>query len=480
MTSDSHNHSSPRHAASSIGAMSRRAALGALAASAAGFALFGPRGAKERTDGKVVLDYWEKWTGHEGRAMQKVVDEFNATLGERKRIFVRYLVTAGIDQKTLISVAGGNPPDVVGLWNFNVPLYAECNAVLPLDELGASHGLKVENYAPGFRAVMEHPDARGKRRMWGVVNTGGTVAMYYNKAAFREVGLDPERPPRTISELDEYDQKLMKVGSDGEIIRAGFLHSEPGWWSWIWGYHFGGTLADTGSNRSLVASPENVAAFEWMQSYARRYGVDAVKKFKSLFAHAYDSPQNALLDGKCAMVVQGPWLANVINAKRPSLDYGVAPFPVLDRLYSEGSPYGLVDCDVLVIPRGVKNPEASMEFVAYTQRQEVVEFMAREHFKNSPLVASSDDFLRTHPNRGVRVHDAIAQSDKAYLCPRTRTWPQFKDELDAAMQRMWGLEESAAAVLATVRSRTQEFLDRAAAQRAKRSPGGASGGGVAT
>lgn len=462
-----------------IAGITRRAAIGTLAASAAGFALFGPRGAKERTDGKVVIDYWEKWTGHEGRAMQKVVDEFNATIGQQKKIFVRYLVTAGIDQKTLISVAGGNPPDVVGLWNYNIPLYAESNAILPMDELGASHGLKLENYAPGFRPVMEHLDAAGKRRMWGVVNTGGTVAMYYNKSAFREAGLDPERPPRTITELDEYDRKLMKVGANGEILRAGFLHAEPGWWSWIWGYHFGGTLADTINNKSLVASAENVAAFEWMQTYPKRYGVDAVKKFKSQFAHAYDSPQNALLDGKCAMVVQGPWLANVINAKKPSLDYGVAPFPVRDDLYSERSPYGLVDCDVLVIPAGVKHPEASMEFVAYTQRQEVVEYMAREHFKNSPLATSSEDFLRTHPNRGVRVHDAIAQSDKAYLCPRTRTWPQFKDEFDAAMQRMWGLDEPAAQVLATIQSRTQGFLDRAAEQRARRAPGTSGSSGKA-
>jgi hypothetical protein len=265
-------HKSPAPAAS-LGTLSRRAALGTLAASAAGFALFGPRGAKERSDGKIVLDYWEKWTGHEGRAMQKVVDEFNATIGEQKKIFVRYLVTAGIDQKTLIAVAGGNPPDLVGLWNYNIPLYAESNAILPLDDLGSSHNVKLENYAAGFRPVLEHPDATGKKRMWGVVNTGGTVAMYYNKAAFREVGLDPQRPPRTISELDEYDKRLSIINPDGTIQRAGFIHAEPGWWSWIWGYHFGGSLADIAHNKSLAASKENVEAFEWVQSYSKRWQV---------------------------------------------------------------------------------------------------------------------------------------------------------------------------------------------------------------
>ncbi len=464
----------------SVGTISRRSAIGALAAGAAGFALLGPRGAKESTRGKVVLDYWEKWTGHEGRAMQKVVDRFNDTIGEEKKIFVRYLVTAGIDQKLLIAVAGGNPPDLAGLWNYNVPLYAESNAILPLDDLGASLGVKVENYAPGFRPIMQHPDRTGRVRMWATIHTGGTVAMFYNRAAFREAGLDPDRPPRTTSELDEYDKKLMRKAPDGAIQRAGFLHAEPGWWSWMWGYHFGGTLADTRNNTSLAGSKENVAAFEWLQTYPKRYGVQQVKTFKSGFATAYDSRQNALLDDKCAMVVQGPWLANVINAYRPDMDYAVAPFPVVDSIFDEHAPVGMVDSDILVIPRGVKNPEACMEFVAFTQRQENVEFMSLAHFKNSPLAVSSKDFLDKHPNRGVRVHDAIAQSPRAYLCPRTRTWPQFKDEFDASMQRMWGLERPAGEELAAIQRRTQGFLDRAAEQQKRRGyTTGAPAGGAA-
>ena len=30
-----------------------------------------------RDDGKVHISYWEKWTGREGEAMQRTVDQFN-------------------------------------------------------------------------------------------------------------------------------------------------------------------------------------------------------------------------------------------------------------------------------------------------------------------------------------------------------------------------------------------------------------------
>src|SRR5688572_25802143 len=86
------------------GRTTRRGALGALGAAAAGFALFGPRGAPEKIDGRVVLDYWEKWTGHEGEAMRRIVDRFNAS---QSRVFVRYFAMGGIGQKAMIAIAGG-------------------------------------------------------------------------------------------------------------------------------------------------------------------------------------------------------------------------------------------------------------------------------------------------------------------------------------------------------------------------------------
>jgi len=459
--------------------ISRRAAVGGLAAAGAGFVLFGPRGPKENGSGRIALDYWEKWTGHEGRAMQKVVDEFNAS---QSRIFVRYLVTAGIDQKTLIAVAGGNPPDVVGLWNYNIPLYAETNAILPLDDLLAPHGVTVETYATGVRKLIVHPDGTGRSRMWATVNTCGTVAMYYNRAHFREVGLDADRPPLTIPELDAAARKLDVVGRDGTIKRAGFLHTEPGWWSWFWGYSFGGTLYEPGgvggnsAGTCLAASPENAKAFEWMQATCARYGEgrlgpERTKQFRSGFGTAYDSALNGFLDGKCSMVVQGPWLANVIEAHRPGLGYGVCAFPTAPEVLNESEPIGLIDSDVLVVPRGVKDPEACAEFIAYTQRQEVVEFLSTAHFKNSSLANVSEGFLASHPNKGVRVHTAIAASPRGFVCPRTRIWPQFKDEFDASMQRIWNLERPAVEELELVRGRVQRQLTRVEEMAARRSVG---------
>lgn len=448
----------------------RRASLSAVGAAGVGFIALGPRGGRERSDGRLVLDYWEKWTGLEGRAMQRVVEEYNQS---QSRIFVRYFSTNAIDQKTQVAIAGGNPPDIVGLWNYNVPAYADLGAIIPLSEISVpeQYRVRLERYAAAMRPVMYY---NGK--VWAVVNTGGCVALYYNKDLFAQAKI--ANPPSTIEELNIANHKLTAISSTGQIERVGFVHLEPGWWSFIWGDHFGGRLYDGETKRSLLGSNENIAAFEWLQSYSKRFGMgddvpgadDArnkqlrslsladIEKFRSSFGN-YDSGLNAFLSGKIATVVQGPWLANVINAYKPELNYGVVPFPVSQNVYDPAAPIGLIDTDVLVIPTGSRHPEAAMEFIAFTQQQHIVEMLSTVHCKNSTLAEVSPDFIAKHPNKGISTFAAIASSPRGFRCPPTRTWLQFKDLCDALMQQVWTQKGEPAKLLAAAQARTQSILD---------------------
>jgi len=436
--------------------LTRRGVLGSLTAAGVGFAFFGPRGTKDNRDGRLVLDYWEKWTGQEGAAMQGIVDRFNQS---QSKLFVRYFTISEIDKKGAIAIAGGAPPDLIGLYAYNIPGYAESNAILPLNDLARSAGIRQENYALAVRELVEH---QGKQ--WGVANTCGSVGLYYNKAIFRERGLDPERPPRTIAELDEMARALTITGPDGRLSRVGFVHTEPGWWSWDWGHFFGGSLYDLDTDSATATAAANIAAFDWVQSYGKNYGVDKLLGLQSGLG-VYSSAEQGFLSGRVAMVAQGPWLANIIKRFTPDLDYGAAPMPVIDSLYDPTQPVALIESDVLVIPRGARNPEASMEFIAFTQRRENVEELSRIHCKASTLATSTPEFFATHPNRCVAMHDQLAKSPRAFTSPRTRVWLEFKDEMESGFQKLWRLEEPAKAVLQRVQDRAQLLLADAARQR---------------
>ena len=44
--------------------------------------------------------------------------------------------------------------------------------------------------------------------------------LFYNKVTFREVGLDPENPPKDIEELRQASEKMVKRDSHGNLDRA--------------------------------------------------------------------------------------------------------------------------------------------------------------------------------------------------------------------------------------------------------------------
>src|SRR5579859_4391432 len=98
-------------------------------------------------DGKIHIIYWEKWTDFEGDAIRDTVAEFNRS---QNRIHVDLLTISGIQDKTLLAVAGGDPPDVAGLYGPNVSQYADDNAVIPLDDYCRKNGISRDQYLPAY------------------------------------------------------------------------------------------------------------------------------------------------------------------------------------------------------------------------------------------------------------------------------------------------------------------------------------------
>src|SRR5262245_6781415 len=298
--------------------------------------------------GFVIVDYWEKWTGNEARQMHEIVDDFNRSIGSEKKIFVRYLSMSAVDKKTLVSTAAGVPPDVAGLTDSQVVQFADLDSLQSLDDLSAARGIVRAAYKP---VIWETCTFAG--HLWALPSTPAGVALHYSKRIFREnadalraAGLDPNRAPRTIDELDRYAQ-LLETRDDGAIDRAGYMPTQS-WYTDSTGLWFGGDTFDVKRQRFTLTEPQEVRAFTWFQSYFKRLGAQACSEFKSGLG-GFDSTQNPFLVGKLAMQQQGPWMANFIYNLRPGMsevlvpkvlepllprfarpfnyDWGVAPFP---------------------------------------------------------------------------------------------------------------------------------------------------------
>ncbi len=450
------------------GEFTRRAFLATLALAGAGYAILprAPRSTASIPLGRVVIDYWEKWTGIEGDALQTVIDEFNAT---HSRIWVRRTPVSEIMSKAMVAISGGDPPDVVGLFSFSVPQFAETSAAIPFDELASAANttqpavhIDPDAYAPAVLRLLSHGN-----RQWAGVSSMYNLALYSNRTLFREVGLDPDKPPRTIEELDALAPRFDQRNSSGTLERVGFLPRLPEWWPYFWPVMFGGRLYDPTADKAILTDQPTIDAYSWIASTAARLGITQGRDLAASFSRSFHSPRDPFISGKAAMIVQGPWIANFIKAYNPALDYAASPVPVASTIYNPTQPRGMLEADVLIIPQGSRHPLEAFEFVAWMQTQHAQEKLARLHGKGSPLRRVSPGFYTGHVNRSVAVHDAITASPDVLVLPQTRSWQAYADLMNGMFDAIWRGAD-VRATLTDVEQRAQAMLDQAARLRAKR------------
>jgi len=425
------------------------------------------------------ITYWEKWTGFEGEAMDAVIDDFNAKEVAKAKadssyapIEVEKVTISNVEQKLLIAIAGGNPPDLAGNYSFYVAAYADNGALTDLGPMLKEAGFDRNRYIPHY---MELGEYRGKT--WAVPIVPASIALLTNKRLFKEAGLDPEKPPTTIEELDAYAEKLTKweitlpsgekairtgylpdvPDSQKRLIQAGFLPGEPGWWSYGWGYFFGGHLLG-GPDKITAADPANIRGFEWMSSYSKNLGVGVTKRFRSGFGN-FSSPQNAFLSGKVAMVLQGVWMHNFIEKYAPGLQWSAAPFPY-PKDHPELAGTTNADADVLVIPKDSPHPAEAFEFMKYVTSQPVLEKLCLGQQKFTPLKDVSDEFWRVHPNPYIRLFRELGMSKNAFSIPQTGVWNEYAREMGNAVDLIQNLTQTPTVALGDVQTKMQAALDR--------------------
>ena len=405
------------------------------------------RSASVETSGRVELVYWISWTGFEAEACGAVVEAFNAS---QDRIHVNLMTVSEMDRKLLAAIAGGMPPDVATLMSYHAQSFAAKSALMHFDAWLEEYGIHKEEF---FTVLWEICTADG--HVHALPQTPSPIALHWNKRLFREAGLDPERPPQTLAELDAMAEQLTKTDENGDYIQMGYLPAEPGWWNWAWGAWFGTELWD-GAEKILVDCPRNVAAYQWVESYSRKYRKDKIEKFRGGFGN-FDSPENPFISEKIAMEIQGVWMANFIDRYNRNLEWGAAPFPAVEPGLGKVS---IAEADTIVIPKGSAHPEEAFQFIAFAVSQKGLELLNLGQKKSSPRRRMSEAFLANHPNPYIRVFIDLCDSPSVIAAPRFELYTELNDELGNAFDRIWLQQMGAVEALHQAQERLQKKWDR--------------------
>ena len=124
--------------------------------------------------------------------------------------------------KALTAHKSGTPPDAAVLFAVDVYTLIDANAIVPFDDLVAD-AADVAWLRGFYPALMANSRAAGQT--WGVPFQRSTILLYWNKALFRQAGLDPERPPANWAEMADYARKLTRRDAAGNTTQWSLVGS---------------------------------------------------------------------------------------------------------------------------------------------------------------------------------------------------------------------------------------------------------------
>jgi len=399
---------------------------------------------------RTVLSIWSGWTGKEKDIFDGVVAAFNR---EQDTYKVRNMTIEADDTKTIRALTAGVPPDLFFVWE---PAYvgqlAANGAVQPLDPYLARAGPKLDKFIPGSigQGLWE-----GKH--YSLPYLVDAYALFWDKDAFREVGLDPERPPRTLKELERYALRLTKRDKSKNVQRLGFQLPDI-FHPIVW---FGGKFYDAKTRRITADDPRNAEALKWYaHMMAVQGGAINIESFTQGFGE-YASPNNQFFVGKVAMMISGQWWPGFIERFAPHMDYGVGPIPYPDQ-YPEQKGVTYLGGNFCCIPRESKHPEGAWAFMRWAQTFQGQQLFAKDmHGVPDIKAVLNDPVLVTgsRHNEAFGVVCKIAGNPKARFFPATPVNIMYMAELITAAQLASRGAKTPERALQDVQKRVQKELD---------------------
>lgn len=325
------------------------------------------------TRDKTKIMMWYQWGDSFG--IDEVQEQFNSTIGEELGIEVEkefVAATAGTQasEKLMIAIVGGTPPDTYWFDRFLTASWAAEGMLQPLDDY-----MDAANWDGDDFIQLAHDESTlcGKYYSLGIFTD--CTLLFWRKDHFREVGLDPERPPQNAAELDEYADMLTKRRADGSYERMGLI---PRGYHYGWAYPWLGTPSeplglnfwDFDNQKAACDDPRIVDCVTWMQSYAEKYDVEMVESFRTGFGGGETDPFGL---GLMSMQRHGDWMLSTYDRFFPDLDFGTAKIPVPEGISDSSCGGGWS----LIIPTGCKHPQEVWDWTNFVTGKEGMELYCR-------------------------------------------------------------------------------------------------------
>lgn len=371
----------------------------------------------------VRIEYWHvNSENFGGPAIEKLVQSFQ----ER---YPHITVAAvfqpgsyqGLMQGLQASIAAGTPPAVAQI-GFNYLDYVVENVpFVPVEEV-LKRDPDSETFLRSFPASVLNLGRR-QGTLAGFPYSISVPVLYYNADLFSRAGLDPDRPPRTWSEVRTLSREIkQKTGQYGL-----FVEDVANWAIDAMVLSNDGAIYRNVGGRTEPAFQEanGVAVYQMLQEMALQE--------KTLFHATQKEGQQAFLDGKVAMIVQTVGLYRYLTSSS-AFEVRTALFPVFDGKPRKVPAGGNA---LMVFTQNPNEQAAAWEWIRFLNSPEALAIWVEE----TGYLPHRDDWADSPALRSIleeRPVLKIARQQLADVVP----WPSFSggNSLEAEQIRIEATE----------------------------------------
>ncbi len=363
---------------------------------------------KEQVEGKTTITFWHSFVSSTVPALNELLKKFEQ---EHPTITIKaqYVPTGdALIQKLITSIQSQTAPDVSWIHADYLQHLVQAHAIYRMEDfIRGPNGLSEEDLRDFFPALLQA--ASWRDTLYSIPMEATNLGLLYNRALFRNAGLDPDRPPQNWDELREYARKLtFDKNGDGKLDQVGlgipvFPASGPlgNWMVWQWLpflWQAGGYNINHEQTEMIFNSEAGVQALTlWKDIYQELNLISFTPDFDAAF------PSQQL-----AMMLDGPW--NLPRYQQfQQLDWAIAPLPA-----GPAKRATIVGGEYLAIFKQSEHPQEAWTFVKWILKPETQAlwsmrsgYLPVRHAVTK--IKAYQDFLQAHP--GLRVY--VEQLDYA-------------------------------------------------------------------
>lgn len=176
--------------------------------------------------GPTNITFWYGLSGANGAVVQTLIKQYNQS---QNKYHITGVFQSSYDDtlsKFNASIVGNNLPNLVQIYDIGTQRMIDTKKIIPVQTLVNRDHLQsvVDDLEPAIRSYYT---------IGGTLDSmpfnSSTAVMYFDKNAFRQAGLDPNKKSWTYSELLDAAKKLTVKDASGKVTRTGVALYDYAW-----------------------------------------------------------------------------------------------------------------------------------------------------------------------------------------------------------------------------------------------------------